>query len=179
MINQPTMEQVKEIKNNIELQGKIAIFLIEKAKLDVIKVPIEDIYNKVLESYNFVTSDKRGRKAERIVDYNRLYRTDQNTDEYYKNVQDELFKQGHMDGIKNGLCPKLVQEHEVSIIESKIIDTVAKTFGFGEVHNIKLRTKLLDITLRFIVPDISNDIKYALKSIKNNYIWDQERALWI
>ena len=143
-------DSVKKLANNTELKSLYTDLIKTKAYLETITPTVVKVYNNILEKYSFSENLRRGKAGDKITDYDRLYLTDDNTDNYYAEVNKALQETGLCKNLEDGHCPECVVEHDIVKIENHIVEIVSKAFDFPEIYNMEHRKKILDLTGSFI-----------------------------
>ena len=144
------ISQVKEIKNNKILAELIKKYQDLDNRLKIINPKVNKIKNDLLSKYSFDEKNRDGSRGKRITNPDRLYRSIDNTDDYFKEYNFIISKQEYSKGLKYGYCPQSTLEYKKIMLEKEIEDIVIKTFNMPEIYDIKLRKELFNITLKFI-----------------------------
>lgn len=139
-ISKETLEDIRKDKDLIKAIKELPKLEKEAAR---IKKEVAPIYNKFLEKYDF----KDSRDNKKITDYNKLYKADSDTDEYYKEVNKELMAK--YPGTKDGHCPALVADGLRINKENEILDKMKKYYSFIEhMYKLEDRKQFLDLQKR-------------------------------
>jgi hypothetical protein len=97
----------------------------------------------LFETFTF-TEDSEGCEGEKITNPEHLYLSEDEklSAEYYA-ACDRAHREHGFDG-PEGHCPALVAGHLLVQAENLLLGEVTELMGVGEVHNMDLRTKVLD-----------------------------------
>jgi hypothetical protein len=146
-----TLETVKTLFKQDNLREAVKNYLVYRAKAELLKPKVAEIYNGILAKYDFkedLNYKHSPSSGKRITNYERLYLSKGDVKKYYSETNDALSAIDWGFKFPRTHCPYLVMHTKQIEAENIILKIVVEAFAFPEVWDMKLRQAIIDLTIR-------------------------------
>lgn len=168
------LENLKKTVNTPTVKSLVSSWLMQKALAEILREQVNAVYLEVMREIpifsDYKTSARRMGDGSRIFDPNHMYLStdEESCQKIYDRVEILTRERGiKPPEMKDGFCPALVAESDLTKIEHLIISETGDPFGitidklFASADGIERYHKFLDLIIGAIVnqPDFKNPIK--------------------